>query len=72
MIAVCDAAGVTGAILVGHSWAVPLQVALTRPELAAGVVLLDGAVLLPDKVRAEILAGLLPVLEGPGWAAAAP
>lgn len=25
VIAVCDAAGVTGAILVGHSWAVPLQ-----------------------------------------------
>ncbi len=70
VIAVCDAAGVTGAILVGHSWAVPLKVALARPDLAAGVVLLDGAVLLPENVRAEILAGLLPVLEGAGWAAA--
>jgi len=70
VIAVCDAAGVTGAILVGHSWAVPLQVGATRPDLAAGVALLDGAVLLPEEDRAEILAGLVPVLEGPGWMAA--
>jgi pimeloyl-ACP methyl ester carboxylesterase len=70
VIAVCDAAGVDRAIVVGHSWAVPLQVAEARPDLVAGVVLLDGAVLLPDAQRTQILNDLVPVLEGPGWAAA--
>ena len=51
VIAVCDAARVVGAIHVGHSWAVPLQVAPTRPDLVAGIVLLDGAVLLTEKER---------------------
>lgn len=68
--AVCEAAGVSAAVHVGHSWAVPLQVAAARPDLVAAAVLLDGPVLLPEKERREILAGLVPVLEGPGWMAA--
>ena len=70
VIAVCETAGVDRAIVVVHGWAVPLQVAEARPDLVAGVVLLDGAVLLPDAQRAQILNDLVPVLEGPGWAAA--
>jgi pimeloyl-ACP methyl ester carboxylesterase len=70
VIAVCEAAGVDRAIVVGHSWAVPLQVAEQRPALVAGVVLLDGAVLMPEHERAQILKDFVPVLEGPGWAAA--
>lgn len=70
VIAVCEAAGVDRGIIVGHSWAVPLQVAEQRPDLVAGVVLLDGAVLISEHERAQILKDFVPVLEGPGWAAA--
>ena len=31
VLAVCDAAGVATAVVCGHSWAVPLQVAALRP-----------------------------------------
>lgn len=51
---VCDDAGVTRAVLCGHSMAVALRVANRRPELAAGVVLLDGAIL----IRPEANEGL--------------
>lgn len=70
VIAVCNAAGVDRAIIVGHSWAVPLQVAEQQMDLVAGVVLLDGAVLMPENERTQILNDFVPVLEGPGWAAA--
>lgn len=70
VIAVCAAAGVGQAVVVGHSWAVPLEVAAQTPELVTGVVLLDGAVLLPEALRAQLLEDFVPVLEGPGWAAA--
>ncbi|MFN2582738.1 MAG: alpha/beta fold hydrolase [Candidatus Dormibacteria bacterium] len=70
VIAVCDAAGVERAVIVGHSWAVPLQVGQQRRQLVAGVVLLDGAVLLPETMRTQLLQELVPVLEGPGWASA--
>lgn len=69
VIAVCDAAGVDRAVIVGHSWAVPLSVAERRKDLVAGTILLDGAVLIPEAERTQILNGLVPVLEGPGWAA---
>lgn len=67
---VCDEAGVTRAVLCGHSVAVALRTAVRRPDLAAGVVLLDGAVL----IRPEPLRGLLalgPALETDGWRDAA-
>ncbi|MBV8194173.1 MAG: alpha/beta hydrolase [Candidatus Dormibacteraeota bacterium] len=67
VIAVCDAAGVDRAVFCGHSWPVSLEVATRRPNLVAGVAMLDGAVLLPAPLRAEILRDLVPVLEGPGW-----
>jgi pimeloyl-ACP methyl ester carboxylesterase len=70
VLAVCDAAGVERAVLCGHSWPVALHVVAARPELVAGVVLLDGVVLLPEELRAQILSSLVPVLEGPGWAEA--
>jgi pimeloyl-ACP methyl ester carboxylesterase len=70
VIAVCDAAGVGRAVLCSHSWPVALVVAEKRPSLVAGIVLLDGAVLFPQALRQQVLEGLVPVLEGPGWAAA--
>jgi pimeloyl-ACP methyl ester carboxylesterase len=47
---------------------VALHVAAARPHLVAGVALLDGAVLFPEEVRAQILAEVVPLLEGPAWA----
>ncbi|HEU5003271.1 MAG TPA: alpha/beta hydrolase [Actinomycetota bacterium] len=67
VIGVCEAAGVTLAVLCGHSMPVALEVATLRPDLAAGVVLLDGVVLFPEPVRQGALAALLPGLEGEGW-----
>src|SRR5437879_6679670 len=43
VIRVCGEVRVTGAVLCGHSMAVALKVAIRRPDLAAGMVLLDGA-----------------------------
>lgn len=70
VLAVCDAAGVGRVVLCGHSWPVALQVAAMRPEIVAGVVLLDGAVLFPEPMRAQTLSNFVPGLEGPGWAEA--
>lgn len=67
---VCDEAGVRRAVLCGHSMALALRVASRRPDLAAGVVLLDGAVIIqPDPLRG--LMALAPALEGDGWREAA-
>lgn len=66
VVRVCEAAGVSRAVLCGHSMAVALRVALRRPDLAAGLVLLDGAVLLPPEVR-EQLRGLVQALQTDGW-----
>jgi pimeloyl-ACP methyl ester carboxylesterase len=63
---VCDGAGVTRAVFCGHSMAVALRVAVRRPDLAAGVVLLDGRVLLrPDANQGT--AQLVKVLATDGW-----
>jgi pimeloyl-ACP methyl ester carboxylesterase len=66
VIRVCAEAGVGRAVFCGHSFAVALKVAVRRPELAAGLVLLDGAVLLPETER-KTQAGFAQVLETDYW-----
>jgi pimeloyl-ACP methyl ester carboxylesterase len=66
VIEVCEGAGVSSAVFCGHSFAVALRVAVRRPDLAAGVVLLDGVVLMPDAER-ERMMGFTQVLETDGW-----
>ena len=66
VVRVCEEAGVSRAVLCGHSMAVALKVALRRPGLAAGVVLLDGVVLLPPPVR-EQQRRLGQALQTDGW-----
>lgn len=45
VIRLCDEAGVGRAVFVSHSVATALRIAIRRPDLAAGVVLVDGALL---------------------------
>lgn len=66
VVRVCEAAGVSRAVFCGHSMAVALEVALRRPDLAAGLVLLDGVVLLPPPVL-EQQRGLVQALQTDGW-----
>ncbi|MGH8929047.1 MAG: alpha/beta fold hydrolase, partial [Egibacteraceae bacterium] len=59
----CDHLGLRGAVLVAHSLggAAATELAARRPDLAAAVVTLDGAVRYPDEDRpqaAELVAGL--------------
>jgi pimeloyl-ACP methyl ester carboxylesterase len=66
--AVCDHLGVDQAVVVGHSLggAVAVQLAATLPDLVAGVVLLEGALLF----RGEVLDGVGPLLAAirtPAW-----
>lgn len=67
VVAVCDAAGLDRYVLCGHSMPVALIAASLIPDHTAGVALLDGSVLFPESHRAQILANLVPVLEGDGW-----
>jgi len=68
VVAVCRDANAGRVVLCGHSLggAVALEVAAVEPAMVAGVVLLDGAVLFSDALRARILEELIPALEGPG------
>jgi pimeloyl-ACP methyl ester carboxylesterase len=66
VIRVCDRAGVRRAVFCGHSFPVALRAALRRPDLAAGVVLLDGVVLFPPPVRAR-QGQLAQALQTDGW-----
>lgn len=66
VVRVCDEAGVTRAVFCGHSMAVALKAALRRPDLTAGVVLLDGVVLVPPEDR-ERQAKLAEVLQTDCW-----
>jgi pimeloyl-ACP methyl ester carboxylesterase len=68
VIAVCRDAGVERAVLCSHSWPVSLVVAEKQPSLVEAIVMFDGAVLVPQVVRDQLLQ-LIPVLEGPGWVA---
>ena len=70
VIAVCEAAGLDRYVLCGHSMPVALVAASLERDRVAGVVLLDGAILYPESLRAHVLANLVPVLEGGGWAEA--
>jgi pimeloyl-ACP methyl ester carboxylesterase len=62
VIRVCEGAGVSRAVFCGHSFAVALKAVLRRPDMAAGLVLVDGVVLLSEAERkrqaafAEVLA----------------
>lgn len=69
IVAVCRDAGVDKAVVCGHSLggAIALNVAAIAPELIAGVVLLDGAVLYPEGMAAQILSAIMPALEGDRW-----
>jgi len=67
--AVCEAAGVDHAVVCGHSLSggVAVELAVTRPELVSGVVLLDGAILYQQEALQALVTQLLPALEGEGW-----
>ena len=67
VIGVCEVAGIADGVLCGHSigGAVALEVAATRPDLGAGIVLIDAAILYPEAMRTVQLDRFLPLLEGP-------
>ena len=69
VLAVCREAGVARAVYCGHSMggAVALTAALLDRPRAAGVAMLDGAVLLPEPVRRQSMENLVPALDGPHW-----
>jgi pimeloyl-ACP methyl ester carboxylesterase len=66
--AVCDHLTVAGAVVVGHSLggAVAVQLAASRPDLVAAVVLLDGALLFRDEV-VEGVSFLFEAIRSPAW-----
>ncbi|HSK90862.1 MAG TPA: alpha/beta hydrolase [Euzebyales bacterium] len=66
--AVCDHLAITGAITVGHSLggAVAVQLAASRPDLAAAVVMVDGALLFREDVLDEV-APLFDAIHSPAW-----
>jgi pimeloyl-ACP methyl ester carboxylesterase len=70
VVAVCEAARLDRYVLCSHSMPVALLAASLKPDRVAGVALLDGTVLFPESLRSQILANLVPVLEGDGWAEA--
>ena len=69
VVRVCRDAAAERVVLCGHSLggAVALEVAAAEPAMVAGVVLLDGAVLYPEALQSQILAGLVPALDSDGW-----
>ena len=69
VLAVCRDARVDRVILCGHSFAanIALTAAAQDPDLVAGVVMLDGAVLFPEQLLRQACGTLVPALEGPHW-----
>lgn len=70
VIAVCEAAAVDRAVLCGHSrlgGGIALDVASAKPDLVAGIAMLDAAMLYPAGIREQALTNLVPALEGEGW-----
>ncbi|HEX9067630.1 MAG TPA: alpha/beta hydrolase [Ktedonobacterales bacterium] len=67
VVAVCEAAGLDRYLLCGHSMPVALIAASLTPDRVAGVALLDGTILFPESLRSQVLANVVPVLEGDGW-----
>jgi pimeloyl-ACP methyl ester carboxylesterase len=66
VVRVCAEVGITRAVLCGHSMPVALKVAVQRPDLAVGLVLLDGAILLPPAEH-DRLAAFVQILETDAW-----
>lgn len=66
--ALCDALGLRGAAIVGHSGgaAVAIELAVRRPDLVAAVAALDGTLGFPAEVL-EQTAPLVAALRGPAW-----
>jgi pimeloyl-ACP methyl ester carboxylesterase len=67
VIRVCDDVGLGRAVFCGHSMPVALKVVVKRPDLAAGLVMLDGTVLLPASERARLTGFWSQVLATDGW-----
>lgn len=67
VVAVCEAAGLNRYVLCGHSMPVALLTASLNSDRVAGVALLDGTILFPEPMRSQVVASLVPVLEGDGW-----
>lgn len=67
VVAVCEAADLDRYVLCGHSMPVALIAASLAPGRTAGVALLDGTVLFPESLRSQVLANVVPVLDGEGW-----
>jgi pimeloyl-ACP methyl ester carboxylesterase len=66
VVRVLDGSDVKRAVLCSHSMALALRVATRRPDLAAGVVLLDGALLIVPPAL-EGLTRMVEALDGDGW-----
>jgi pimeloyl-ACP methyl ester carboxylesterase len=68
VIGLCDAAGLTSAVLAGHSLggAVALEIAAQRPDLAGAVIALEGILFMPAETVEES-ASLLTALRSPAW-----
>lgn len=66
VVAAADAAGVTRAVICGHSMAgvIGLKAALARPELVCGIAMIEGTVLLPEDLLARARTYLVPALAG--------
>ena len=67
VLAVCEAAGLDRYVLCGHSMPVVLVAASIKPDRVAGVAVLDGTILFPEPLRSQVVADLVPALEGDGW-----
>lgn len=68
-LAVCDAAGLDRAVVCGHSVlgaGIGLELASARPDLVAGVAMLDASIPYPEPLRQVQLDTFVPLLEGEG------
>jgi pimeloyl-ACP methyl ester carboxylesterase len=73
VLAVCEAAGIDRAVFCGHSilgGGIALEIASQRPDLVAGVALLDASIPYPEDLRVAQLGRFVPLLEGPARVAA--
>jgi pimeloyl-ACP methyl ester carboxylesterase len=66
VIRVCEEAGVRRAVFCGHSFAVALKAVVRRPDMAAGLVLVDSVVLLSEAERKR-QAAFAELLETDSW-----
>lgn len=69
VLTVCEDAGIDRAVFGGHSilgGGIALGIADARPDLVAGVALLDAAIPYPEQLRVTRLERFVPLLEGEG------